>query len=537
MYRGNPLSGANEKENHPFVRSSILLFITLFILKCIVSPHIWLPAYNLPYVYRATPEFLFVLLLLGLAVRFRTQGWLLPVSAVLSCALFVLSLGEGTTQYLYRRSFNPAVDLSFFPEFIRLLFESKQGFAIVLYTAVFCTVLGMIFTAVFYLLRTVVRTFKRSRHTGALFLTLYALFLMSWMIPLRSVNPGDMLTLRLARSISGNRGRLMLPEEDETLPQVEEDMQQYRNVLLFIIESYGYTAFAKEDHWTILEPRYDGFQERLDLAGYHVMSTFLSSPVIGGYSWYADSSLLTGIRISDEQQYGDLLQSDTPTIVGILNSMDYRTILSAPGTLKPWPEGEAFYRFDRHMYHADFNYRGPEFSFVPVPDQYSIHRVHEHFVNGADDTPLFIEYMLVSSHAPFNRIPPYVENWNSLGDGSIYHELPIQTFNNNWFQGKEYTEGYAAAVIYVFEVIVSYLTSFIQDDALVIIIGDHQPKYPVTERGQPLSVPVHILSRDGALLDRLRDFGYEKGLVPEKPPPHDGSEQLFSHFMRILPQL
>jgi hypothetical protein len=158
-------------------------------------------------------------------------------------------------------------------------------------------------------------------------------------------------------------------------------------------------------------------------------------------------------------------------------------------------------------------------------------------MGGADDTPLFIEYLLVSSHAPFNRIPPYVEDWNSLGDGSIYHELPLLTFKNTWFQGKEYAEGYTAAIIYVIDVIVSYLTGFIDDDTLVIVIGDHQPKYPVTERGQPLSVPVHVLSRDGALLDRLEEFGYEKGLVPKKPPPHEGSEQFFSHFMGILPQL
>jgi hypothetical protein len=537
MDGAKPLSQAGDTETKTFARSFILLFITLFILKCIVSLHIWLPAYNLPHVYRATPEFLFVLLLLGLAARLRTQGWLLPVSAAVCCALFVLSLGEGTTQYLYRRSFNPVVDLSFFPEFIRLLFESKQGFAVVLYAAAFCTVLGMIFAGVFFLLRSAVRIIRRSRHAGALFLMLYALFLISWMVPTRSFNPGDMLTLRVTRTLTGTREPLTKPERDGTAIQAAAGVRQYRNVLLFIIESYGYTAFAKEDHWAILEGRYEVFQQRLDQGGYHVMSTFLKAPVIGGYSWYADSTLLTGLRINDEQQYGELLQSDTPTIVGILNSMDYHTILSAPGTLKPWPEGEAFYGFDRHMYNMDFNYHGPEFSFVPVPDQYSIHRVHERFVRDADEAPIFIEYMLVSTHAPFNRIPPYVENWNSLGDGSIYHELPVQTFDNNWFQGREYAEGYTAAVIYVLEVIISYLTSFIHDDTLVILIGDHQPKYPVTERGQPLSVPVHMLSRDGMLLNRLYEFGYEKGLVPGKPPPHEGSEQFFTHFMGLLPQL
>jgi hypothetical protein len=521
----------------PFFRSFTVLLIALFILKCTVSLHVWLPVYNLPYIYRATPEFLFVLLLLGLTARFRAQKWILPLAAVVCCALFVLSLGEGTTQYLYRRSLNPAVDLSFFPEFIRLLFESKQGVFIAVYMAAFCVVLGMIFTAVIFLLRFVVLALRKSRRPGALFWVLFALFMTTWFIPVRFADPGNMLALRIARSMMGSRERLAALEEGETEPSIGKEPDRYRNVLLFIVESYGYTAFAKEDHWNILKPRFDEFQQRLDQDGFHVVSTFLRSPVIGGYSWYADSTLLTGLRISEEQQYKELLQSDTPNIVGILNDRDYVTVLSAPGTLKPWPEGEVFYRFDQYVYNVDFDYRGPEFSFVPVPDQYSIHRVHNRFVSGAGDSPLFIEYMLVSSHAPFNRIPTYVKDWNSLGDGSIYHELPVQMYKNTWFQGKEYTEGYTAAITYVVEVIVSYLTTFIHDDTLVVIIGDHQPKYPVTERGQPLSVPVHMLSRDSEILDRLAEFGYESGLKPEKPPPHEGSERFFSHFMEMLPHL
>jgi len=326
-------------------------------------------------------------------------------------------------------------------------------------------------------------------------------------------------------------------KEGVTAQEAQPHRRRYRDVMLFIIESYGYTAFAKQDHWAILQPSFEAFQKRLQESGYRTVSTFLRSPVIGGYSWYADSTLLTGRRISSEQQYRELLQSDTPTLVGLLKTMNYRTVLAAPGTLRPWPEGEAFYRFDHTMYNVDFDYQGPDFSFVPVPDQFTLYQVHNRFIRTGGDSPFFIEYLLVSSHAPFNRIPPYVEDWSSLGDGSIYHELPIRTFENTWFQGKEYTEGYTEAVRYVLGVVTSYIAEFVDNDTLVIITGDHQPKYPVTERGQPLSVPVHALCRDGAFLEPLLNHGYNEGLVPMQPPPHQGLEQFYSHFTALLPDL
>lgn len=524
----------------PFVRSFLLLFMLLVLLKSAVQVHVWLPSYNLPYFYRATPEFLLILLLLGLAARFPGARGLLVVSTVLCCVLFVFSLGEGITQYLYRRSLNPAVDFAFFPEFIRLLFESQRGAAIVLYTSAFCIVLGLIFAGIYTLLRMIVRTFRRGRFPASMLGILLAIFTVAWVVPPRTFVPGDALTLRIVRTMNAKDAGLVRAgrkgEGSEETGAVEET-RRHRNVFLFIIESYGYTAFAKDEHFAILGPFFEGVERRLYASGYRMVSSFLRSPVIGGYSWHADSTLLTGIRISSQQQYEELLDSDAPTIVSILNGMNYRTVLCAPGTLKPWPEGERFYGFDHSMYHVDFDYQGPEFSFVPVPDQYAIHLVHNRFVRIMDREPVFIEYMLVSSHAPFNRVPPYVENWELLDDGSIYHELPTLTFKNTWFQGKEYTEGYTAAIMYVFEVITGYLTEFISDDTLIIVTGDHQPKYPVTDRGQPLSVPVHVLCRDPALVRSFVGDGYEEGLVPVKPPPHPGLEQFFPQFMALLPDL
>jgi hypothetical protein len=378
-------------------------------------------------------------------------------------------------------------------------------------------------------------------YPGLLFALLFTLFLTAWLVPLVHFDADASLVARLARSAEERGSGLPdggtgMEETEESLVVSRPEEKPPRNVLLCIIESYGYTAYAKADHAAILEPYLREQEERLAAAGYRILSTFLKSPVIGGYSWYADSTLLTGMRINSEEQYGELLRSKTPNLVGLLDERGYRTVLVAPGTLKPWPEGEAYYQFDHYLYNADFGYRGPEFSFVPVPDQYSLNKLHRRFIAAGDGGPLFAEFLLVSSHAPFNRIPPYVEDWDSLGDGSIYHELPMLTFKNTWFQGKEYAEGYTAAIKYVFDVLVAYLTEFLEDDTLIIITGDHQPKYPVTERGQPLSVPMHVLCRDWSLIEPLVGYGYVDG-VPTQQPPHDGLESFYEQFMALLPNL
>ena len=227
----------------PFARSLLKLLLLFVLLKCAVAVYVWLPAYNLPNFYRATPEFFFVFLLLGLTARLNRSSALFVLSGMLCCALFVLSLGEGVTQYLYRRSLNPVVDFSFFPEFIRLLFESKQGLSIVLYAAAFIAVMGLIFTGIFYLLRWIVISLRGSRYPGRVFTLLLVMFLAAWLIPSQTSGPGDSLVVRIVRSVSGREEiastgvPVEIPEEDGDGGTVAA--RRRRSVLLFIIESYG----------------------------------------------------------------------------------------------------------------------------------------------------------------------------------------------------------------------------------------------------------------------------------------------------------
>jgi len=62
-------------------------------------------------------------------------------------------------------------------------------------------------------------------------------------------------------------------------------------------------------------------------------------------------------------------------------------------------------------------------------------------------------------------------------------------------------------------------------------VGDHQPYSGITGRGKPRSVPIHVWSREPALLEPFLRRGYTPGLVPRQSPPHAGLESFWPAFL------
>ncbi len=63
-----------------------------------------------------------------------------------------------------------------------------------------------------------------------------------------------------------------------------------------------------------------------------------------------------------------------------------------------------------------------------------------------------------------------------------------------------------------------YLTRYVTDDSLIIILGDHQPAPLITGEGASRSVPVHVISRDPELLAPFEEWGFIPGMVPKTGP-------------------
>jgi hypothetical protein len=295
-----------------------------------------------------------------------------------------------------------------------------------------------------------------------------------------------------------------------------------RNVLLIFAESYGAITLADPEFRAALVPLRERFAARARAAGYHVHSDVINSPISGGGSWLAHATMLTGIRIDSQPLYDVMLASQARTLASYFRDAGYRTIAVMPRLQQPWPHG-AFFGFDAVLDDAALAYRGPRFTWETTPDQFVLERVHAREI-ASRDRPLFLKYVLSSSHLPFDHVPPVVPDGRSIGDGAIFAALEARRFPPPGGQVFENRAGYLAAIGYVLEVLENYLVERLDDDALVIVIGDHQPPLTAAAASRNTAVPIHVFSRDPALVEPFRRAGFAPGLVPARVTTDIGME-------------
>jgi hypothetical protein len=200
-----------------------------------------------------------------------------------------------------------------------------------------------------------------------------------------------------------------------------------------------------------------------------------------------------------------------------------------PGTLWPWSAGQ-FYKYRKKYYAPDFDYRGPKFGWAPMTDQYVLDFIYRTEIQNRAQ-PLFIEFVLISSHAPFNELPRYVPDWSAIGDGSIYHRQKPLKFPTTWPELENASEAYVTSIKYDFQVLVSFLEHLVAGDEMIIIMGDHQPNLKITGESQPWSVPVHVISRNPDFVRPFIKRGYTPGLIPSQDLPHTGIESIFWNLL------
>jgi hypothetical protein len=296
------------------------------------------------------------------------------------------------------------------------------------------------------------------------------------------------------------------------------------------VESYGHTVFADPRHFSMIEPVLKQIEHTLTTHGFTYSSHFMTSATYGGASWLAHGTIATGVRMYDQTQFNLVLDSDITPLADYFNQAGYRTISVMPNTTLPWSEGE-FFKYQKHYYAWDFEYKGPQYGWSTMPDQFVLDYIFRQEIQPRTQ-PLFIEYILISSHAPFHMQPPYLEEWSEVGDGSMYHEKNPITFPIVWPDLTNATEAYMTSLIYDLRVLESYLAQFIDDDALIILLGDHQPNVQITGENSLWSVPIHIISRNPAFLEPFAKRGYTPGLIPQQPLPHLTMEDFLSSFLK-----
>ncbi|MEU8082348.1 sulfatase [Micromonospora sp. NPDC049101] len=289
-----------------------------------------------------------------------------------------------------------------------------------------------------------------------------------------------------------------------------------KNVVVAFVESYGRDAVEDPEFAPQVGAVLDGGTSRLAAAGFAAQSGFLTSPTFGGGSWLAHDTLLSGLWIDNDQRHRTLLASDRMTLNGAFRRANWQTVGVMPAVTRAWPEG-SFFGYDRFYNAKTLAYRGPKFSFGTPPDQYTLASWRRLEQARHDGTPVMTELALVSSHAPWTPVPPFVD-WATVGDGSVFRAAGGAS-DERRRSTTQIRADYRHSIEYTMGSLISYVQTYGDDDLVFIVLGDHQPAAVVTGENASRDVPISIITRDRAVLDRISGWGWQDGLKPGPQAP------------------
>jgi phosphatidylglycerophosphate synthase len=293
-----------------------------------------------------------------------------------------------------------------------------------------------------------------------------------------------------------------------------------KDVLLVFVESYGRVAVQDSSVAPGVGAVLDRGTDELRGAGVSARSAFLTSSTFGGLSWLAHATLQSGVRIGTQRGYGQLVHSDRLTLAGAFERAGWRAVGAMPANKRAWPEGSTFYGFDEIYDRRNLGYRGPGFSLSSMPDQYVFEALRRRELAPRDRPPVFAELDLLSSHAPWTRIPSLVP-WEDVGDGSVFARVPAYESSESALldDPERARAAYGRSIEYALSTVVSFARRHGGERLVLVVVGDHQPATVITGQGAGHDVPVSVIARDPAVLDRIAGWGWQDGLRPDQQAP------------------
>lgn len=464
--------------------------------------------------------------------------WLMSLAGVAIFALRALSIG---VPWFFGRDLNVAVDARFVPFFAKLLYDATPPVQFVL--LVVAVVLALL--AALSVVRAALAVVWRSVVLrGWIGLVLgFALVAAGWWTmptapsspdprPLASLDAGKAIVAAVDSVLRAEGIRGAFRQQVETAQAALPKHSDFaplggRSVFLIFVESYGAITAREPSFAAVLDPLRKRLDERLQAAGFARATGLLRSPITGGGSWMAHGTVLSGVRIAAQDAYEVMLVSGARTLAHRMKEAGYRTYALMPRIDQPWPEGKLL-GFDEIRLQPDLGFAGPRFAWESLPDQW----VLDHFAR-TDFAPrgMFAKIILSSSHTPFDRVPPWIEEWSKLPTNHAYDGLPIREFPVKAGQVFEQDEGYVAATAYALESAIRFATDRTQGDPLFIVLGDHQPPLTTARRTGDFSAIIHVFSRDAALVDAFVKRGYVPGMQPPPGRAEKGMETFLGDFL------
>ncbi|MGB4246942.1 MAG: hypothetical protein WBJ75_04400 [Pseudohongiellaceae bacterium] len=297
-----------------------------------------------------------------------------------------------------------------------------------------------------------------------------------------------------------------------------------KDVLVVFVESYGRIVLDSDDYAPFIKPVLEQSTAALAAAGYQSRSGFLTSPTVGGISWLAHATSLSGLWIDSQIRYDSLMVSERPSLVRLFNRAGWRTIGVMPAITLAWPEGQ-YFGYDKIYAAEELDYQGLPFNYVTMPDQFTMSRFQQEERSATSRTleprkPVMAEIALISSHAPWVPIPEVID-WNAVDDGSVFNAQATsgEPPEVMWQDKSKVLKGYRDSIAYVMEMLTSYVLTYGDDNLVVMVIGDHQPMPYVTNESENKDVLIHLIARDPAVMDAIEHWEWSEGMLPADDAP------------------
>jgi hypothetical protein len=448
----------------------------------------------------------------------------------LSGLVLVLLAGryaEVTAPALYGRPVNLYWDSQHLPNVAAMLAEVGPWWLVGLLVAAIAALLAALFAAVAWCLAAVARALHvRSgrRAVGVLAGAVVGLYVVShaleWRARFKYSFPVAATFWQQARFVyaasTADPGRDLpgLP-----LPAVDLSRLEGDDVLLMFLESYGAVTYDEPRIARSVSPARDELAHAAAEAGRHVVSAFASSPTFGGGSWLAHASFMSGVEVRDTGDYNLLLTQRRVTWPKLFEAAGYRGVAVMPGMKNAWPEG-AFYGFERLYDEAALEYRGPDFGWWRIPDQFSLARTAELTAGGDLHAPSLAFLPTINTHIPFLPVPPYQADWGRVLTLDPYTAEDVAASLAQMPDWEALGDPYADSFVYTFTYLAGYVRERAGANETLVLIGDHQPAASVAGVGARWDVPVHVVTGRADVAAALVAAGFVDGvaLAPQQRP-------------------
>ena len=519
-------------------RRVALAGLALVVLNTSLSFTNWWPTPGILPDYRLAPEF--VALWLGLLVAVGWRGALSPRAlAVISVACVVLVFGryaDVTIPGLFGREINLYWDGQQLPRFLWVSAREQPWWLTAGAFAAAVALLG----ALYVLLRWAVGTIARDavpyalqeRWTWVPTVAAAAAVVahlagvvpsVTWYLVANPITPSYWRQAELlATAFTPKRLAEVLPPSSALEAAMTEPPEvvlaglRGRDFKLLFLESYGAIVYDNGVVAQKLAPSREQLAAEIAASGRLVASAFVRSPTFAGGSDLAHMSLLSGIDLADPMRHHLLLTTDRPTLISLFRRAGYQSVGLYPALSWEWPE-RAFYGFDLFLEGRDLGYRGPQLGHWKIPDQFSLARFEQLYPLRPDSPPRFLFFPTITTHWPFSPVPPYQSDWERLLTPDPFgaeESLRLQNAHIDWL---DKVPGYIDIFEYTYRWLGGYLQRPEARESIMLWVGDHQPASSVTGEGASWDVPVHLITRDPALLERFIALGFRPGLDPQRP--------------------